>query len=188
MKIVSDIDECVVEYLQGFCDFYNDEVGGDLVVEHWDFKNFSFQKTLGISAVESDKIREEYMMSKYFDNMKFIDGAREGIEKLASKHDLVFVTNRPGNHKVKTRMCYDYNFPNRNFDIYFEDGCKLDRIVKLGADLIIEDSPSSLKYAEEGFRVLLFDRKWNRDVEHENIYRCENWGKIISVVDGFDNV
>lgn len=187
MKIVSDVDEVVVQYLQGFCDFYNSEVE-DIGLKHSDFETFSFADTLGISHDTSDRFRDEYMRSQFFDNMKLIPGAKEGLEILAKSNSVDFVTVRPNDHRVKTFDYFDRVLGVSNSNIYFEKGCKLDRLKKLGADVIIEDSSDSRRYAEEGFKVILYDRKWNRHLEHENIYRCKNWVEIVAAAEVIGNV
>jgi 5'(3')-deoxyribonucleotidase len=186
MKIACDIDEVVVEYLRGFCDWYNDLTGGNLV--HGDFNTFSFRDTLCVNTFESGVVRNGYAESDYFDRMDLVPGAREGIEILAGTHDVDFVTARPDSTRVKTLDYFRRVFPGRDFNIYFEHTCKIKKLEELEADLIIEDSADSQRYAGAGFNVALLDRKWNVGVSHPRIYRCADWSDILDVVEGLENV
>jgi len=187
MKIVCDIDECVVEYLEGFCKYYNNKNGDKIRVE--DFYEFDFFSVLArLSDNRGARLMSGYLNSSYFDNMNFIDGAREGIELLADSHGLSFVTARSEDHIEKTKDYFERHFPNRRFDIYFEPKGKMGRIEDLSPNLIIEDSIASVEYADEGFDVLLLDKKWNKNIEHDRIYRCRDWKDILDKVGVLKNV
>lgn len=186
MRIVSDIDECVVEYLRGFCDWHNDLTGSNL--RHEDFKTFSFRDTLGVNAFESGVVRDGYAESDYFDRMDLVPGAREGIEILAGRHDVDFVTARPESTRIKTFDYFGRVFPGYDFRVYFEHECKIKKLEDLGADLIIEDSADSQRYAEAGFKVALLDRRWNVGVSHPRIHRCGDWGDVLDLVRRLEDV
>jgi len=187
MRIVCDIDECVVGYLESFCKYYNNDNNEKIKVE--DFHEFDFFSVLArLSDDHGVQLMNNYLNSSYFDNMNFIKGAREGIELLADNHGLSFVTARPVNHTKKTKDYFEKHFPSRRFDVYFEPNGKIDRFECLNPDLIIEDSVASIEYADAGFGVLLLDKKWNRGVRHENIYRCGNWKEILDKIEDLKNV
>ena len=53
-------------------------------------------------------------------------------------------------------------------------GCK-----QFGVDLMIDDRPNVALYlAENGIKVLLFDARYNQNVEHKNIVRVDDWDDI----------
>ena len=48
---------------------------------------------------------------------------------------------------------------------------------------MIEDNPdNAMILAENGIKVILFDRLYNQNINHENIIRCRNWNEIWSVI------
>ena len=180
MKVAVDIDEVVVEYLRGFCDFYNKDK--DKKLKYEDFKFFSFEKVLGISERESDEVHREYTESKYFENIGLVDRAAWGVNKLAEDNDLVFITARPIRDREKTIDFLKKTFPEHSFDVYFEGVDKHVKCKELGVGVLIEDGFTSQRYAEKGVNIILLDKKWNKDCLHENIYRCFNWEEIVERV------
>jgi len=101
MKIAIDIDEVIVKYVNGLCDFYNSRKGNRKLI-YEDFDIYAIEKILGISKEEEDKIHKSYTESKYFDNIGLIDGAIGGVEKLAKDNEVVFITARPERDREKT--------------------------------------------------------------------------------------
>lgn len=56
---------------------------------------------------------------------------------------------------------------------------KLDGCLRFSVDLMIDDKPDIALYlAENGVKVLLFDTRYNQDIEHDNIIRVYNWNDI----------
>ena len=189
MKIAIDIDEVVARYVDCYCEYHN-EFGGNLRYEDW--KEFSFSQTLGISHEEAYDVRQNFLESECFDRMELIEGAKEGINFLAENYELVFITVRPKDHEKKTIDFFNKHFPGNDFEIIFAGaymgGKPKDEICRgLGINLIIEDCVGSQEYAENGMRVILFDKAWNREVEHENVVRCYNWKEILSEIRRMDN-
>ena len=80
-------------------------------------------------------------------------------------------------------------FLEKDYEIHFSgdiyEGRKLkDEICNdLNLDLIIEDSPYySKNCAEKGIKVLLLDKPWNQNCEHENIIRVNNWKEVLEKI------
>ena len=47
---------------------------------------------------------------------------------------------------------------------------------ELECHIFIEDNPSNaMQLANEGMKVLLIDTNYNKEIEHENIVRVNNW-------------
>jgi uncharacterized protein len=53
-----------------------------------------------------------------------------------------------------------------------------------GVSLFIEDLPQhALSIADAGINVLLIDKPYNQDCQHERIMRVRNWGEISKILD-----
>ena len=188
-KIAVDIDEVVAKYVDCYCEYHN-ELGGNL--RYGDWKVFSFSHTLGISLEESYEVRQNFLESDCFDRMGLIEGAKDGINSLAEKYEVVFITARPKDYELKTLNFLKKYFPDRNFQVIFTGDCieyksKQEICAELGIGLIIEDGAVSQEYAEAGMNVVLFDKAWNQDVEHEKVVRCYNWNEILREVNRLEN-
>ncbi len=49
-------------------------------------------------------------------------------------------------------------------------------------DLMIDDSPYNLRDLSKITRMICYDWPYNRDVNNENIYRCNNWDEIYEYI------
>ena len=57
---------------------------------------------------------------------------------------------------------------------------------KLKVDVMIEDKEEVALYlAEKGIQVLLFDAPYNKNVQHRNIRRVENWEEIYNILETY---
>ncbi|MGC9309225.1 MAG: 5' nucleotidase, NT5C type [Candidatus Nanoarchaeia archaeon] len=181
MKIGIDIDETIAQYLEGFCEFYNDYFNKNIDVNN--FEDFSFSKTMNINKQEAERLREMFLKSRYFDNIRLVEGARDAISKLNKKHELLFVTARPESHKQKTEEFFKKYFPTYKFAVFHTDFRNKYKILKArGVRLWIDDSCFAKDYAGKGINVLLLDKPWNKGIEHSNIKRVGNWEEILEVV------
>jgi len=64
---------------------------------------------------------------------------------------------------------------------------KLEVIMKLGLDTVIEDDPEmALKCDSKGIPIILFDAPYNRDVEGERIFRVNNWEQAYWTIRNMD--
>ena len=183
MKIGIDIDNTLVQMQAGFFDFYHKK---NKTCIPWIKGKYYLTDFLPILKDEENKMWDEYHDSEDFDNILLMPDAIEVINILKKKHELIFITDRPVGWKEKTLKFIKRKFPDDNFKIVFSKGtASKDKICKdLGISFMIDDHPiKTVNYAESGVRVLLFDRHWNKKVEHENIIRVKNWQEIKEVVE-----
>lgn len=194
MKIACDIDEVIVEWVRGYFKFV--ESKGVELVDYKDIFCFNLCEVLGIDKKWSYELADEFYFTGEFKELDLVDGALDGVRKLIDEYDLYFITARP---KIALRLTREFVFNNfrvlgdrviSSGDIFDSQGKSKDEICRdKGIDLIIEDNGEhSLNYAESGLRVLLLDKPWNRNFEHENIYRCYNWNDILVKVEELKNV
>jgi uncharacterized HAD superfamily protein len=193
MKIAIDIDEVVVGFVNKYMEFI--ETKGFRRVDFEDVISFDLGNLFGIDRDLDRELLNEFNKSRYFGEVEFIDGARDGVCFLRDNHDICFITARPVDVSKKTR-----DFIMNEFNILgdkvifsgdnFGGNKRKDEICKdLGIKLIIEDNGShSIVYAENGLKVLLLDKPWNRKFEHENIFRCFSWDDVLVKVEELRNV
>lgn len=69
---------------------------------------------------------------------------------------------------------------NLNYDnIYWSCDTKLYACQWVGVDCMIEDNPCNAKLlADNGVKVLLFEREYNKKLYHYNIKHCSSWKKV----------
>ena len=162
-----------------------------------DFFAYSFSKTLEIPPEDSYKLRDDYLNSDFFDKIQLIEGAEDGLKTLFDKHKIVFITSRPKNHLEKTKNFLKKYFPEENYSLIFsktydKDSSQIfdkdDYCIENGINVIVDDhNVLGYKYASKGLVVLLPDKPWNQELEHENIFRCKNWGEIVEKISEIEN-
>jgi len=193
MKIGVDIDEILAEFVKGYLELYNKKYGKNIKFE--DVFTYSLCEPLKISKQESIKLADEYYGSDDFDNIKLVQGAKEGIKKLNEQHKLIFVTARPNHTKEKTELFLKKILPDVDLDISHSNNLwskgllKSEVCINKKCDLLIEDTSSNaLDCADKGIKIILLDKPWNQGVEHENIIRVYNWGEILGEINKLNSV
>lgn len=121
------------------------------------------------------------------------ENASEIISKLKDDgHDLYEITARKFviTHNPLgwySRYLYEHWLKKHGFDfkdIFYcsesnapED--KLKGCLKYSAELMIEDKPDvALHLADNGIKILLFDARYNQNVNHDNIIRVYDWNDV----------
>jgi uncharacterized protein len=193
MKIAVDIDEVLRELVGGFCEYHNKIYGTNF--SYSDFKGYSISKTFGITSEESHRRLDDYCLSEDFQSVNLIPHTSEIIPILGNSHELVAITAAPAWMKDLNLEFFEKHFPGCFSDLlfsgeHFPDNCSKtkDEICKdLGIGIIIEDNVFAQGYAENGLKVLLLDKTWNQEVEHENIIRCTDWKEILGEIRGMES-
>jgi len=104
------------------------------------------------------------------------------IDKLSKLFNINIVTARNYSSATiteqwlnKNKLYYD--------NIYFHSGSKIDVCNWKNIKIMIEDKPdNAIILAQNGIKVLLFDRLYNQNVKHENVIRCKNWNQIYNTI------
>ena len=192
MKIAIDVDEVIVEFVDRYLEFVAEK--GLKKIRYEDVFSLNLWKVLEIKKELFIELLDKCDSVGYFDNVKFIKGAKESVNFLNKNHDIIFITSRSKKRVKKTRDFIFEEFSILGDRVFFSGdvvgkGKNKDEICKdLDIGLIIEDSGvDSLGYAKNGLKVLLLDKPWNRSVEHENVYRCGDWGEILERVEEVAN-
>ena len=67
-------------------------------------------------------------------------------------------------------------------EIIFSEEDKSSYIREKKIDIMIEDSPQNLKQLSKLTKMICYDWKYNKGIENENIYRCNNWHEIYAKI------
>ena len=185
MKIAIDLDDVLALSLENFIEFYNEK--SNKKISFKDFTGFSLNESIGMPLEEERKLLEDYDSSKYYDKIKPMPGAKEGIKELSKTQQIVILTSRPKKRENQTRewlkkyleyfgeilfIRHDYSGKSRTKG----EVCK-----EVNAELLIEDN---LDYARscvsEGIPVLLFNYPYNQEKgSNPKITRINSWKEIL---------
>ena len=190
MKIGVDLDEVLVKFSEGTFNYYNSIHGTDY--NNSQLKDYCLWKVWGGTKDDAIELVYDFYDSDLFDKIEAVEGAIEGINHLAQKHELSLITGRQFDFTEKTMKCIDKYFPGKFSEIYFmndysKDGGKSrkksDVCVELGVDLLIEDVTSYTEGCnEKGIEVMLLNYPWNQEYVPGAI-RVDSWKEIIEKIE-----
>jgi len=197
MRIAIDIDQTILDMLIPLIGYYNDKHGTYHKPE--DMKLFGLHHVWGCSEEESLKEIHNFYETEYFNQIKPISGAVEGVKELSEKHELFTITSRTIKYRDKTIGQLESYFPNKFTEVFFDnrelkDGTyqitrKIDICQKYQIDILIDDvvgnftGPNSTK-----IKGILIDTIWNEGELPENIERVYGWKGILAAVDDIINL
>lgn len=193
MKIGIDIDEVLVEFVEGYLEIYKFKFWKEFSKKN--LYSYNLWEPLGISKEESIQLAFDFYKSNKFDNIKLVKLAKESIYKLLENHEIIFITSRPELVREKTEDFLSRIFLDKKFKIVFSDdffgGNKKKSFfcIKLGIFIILEDNRDyALDCAKMGIKVILFDKPWNKDfIKHENIFKVNNWKEALAKIKEIEN-
>jgi len=195
MKIGIDIDEVVADFVAKFLEFHNLRTGRNF--QKNDIRTYNLWEA-GIllnSREEAVMAVRKFYDSKLYDEIELVDGAKEGLERLAEAHKLVLITARAGWAREKTEKFLERYFSRLKYEIVYSGdfypgnrGTKSEICNELGIRIYIEDNKDyALEIAEKGVIVFLFDRPWNQNhQEHSRVIRVKNWREILRRIKTID--
>lgn len=129
-----------------------------------------------------EKFNDKYIHS--YEEAEVIVGAKEVIDELYNHNNVYFVTARNSKLNDVTTKWLDKNGLS-NIEIYMlGSNHKIDKAKELNCDIFIEDNPmNAIQLAQGGIKVLLLDTNYNKDINHENIIRVNNWKEIKELIE-----
>ena len=191
MKIGLDVDDVMIDFVDGIIEFHNDRYGTDL--DRKNFTSYHFNEVWGGTMEEAIKKIDEFVGSPYFKNLVPVLDAVETIQRLYSRNSFHVITSRSKKLEEITKKCLTENFGNKFVSINFSknhytgwgEKTKSEICAMLGIDYHIEDS---LDYAKQivaetpKTKVLLLNSPWNQTTERLNpkIQRVRNWDGIFN--------
>lgn len=184
MKIGVDLDDVLAELLIKFTDFHNKKNSTNFKFEQ--ITHFGLWELWGITKDEMTLELEEFL-ENHSHTVEPILGSVEAIDELAKNHELLILTSRSESMKDRTIEWLNIHYPAKFQDFLFANHwlkakgkTKADLCRDFKIELVIEDSPLFAKeLAEQGFKVVLFDKLWNQGLEHNNIIRADSWSEIV---------
>jgi len=188
MLIGIDLDSVVADIMPPLIDYHNKNYGTSLVLS--DYKVFELGVTWRCSREEVLSRAFNFYRSSWFDTVKPVKGAIEGIEYLSRNCELHIITSRPNIIKEKTDKWIFKYFPKKFKTIHHTNQFskkggknKSEICQSLGIKMIIEDS---LAFAHDcsssDIKVLLMDMPWNQSKTlPKNITRVYGWKDIIDL-------
>ncbi|MEW6295221.1 MAG: hypothetical protein AB1467_02900 [Candidatus Diapherotrites archaeon] len=191
MLIAIDLDEVLAEFIESFIEFHNAVYGTKL--KRNQIKSYGLWEALGCSREEGINKVIEFHKTRYFKNIKPVEGAIEGVKKLGRKNELIVITSRQEDIYEDTKEWVSKYFPQSFSTIYFTSSYftkksfnKENSLIKsrlcseLNVGLLIEDSlDEATACSSEKTKVLLFDCPWNHSKKlPAGITRAHSWKEI----------
>lgn len=188
MRTRVDLDDLVFHFVQPLVQFHHKR-GGPLFSFESIF-SYRFDKVMGISKQEVIRLITDFYLSSHFDDLPLVDGALEGVEFLRREcnGDLGFLTSRYGLGKEKTPIqlirYFGEDHPPVSFAGHYNEPkiSKAEICVSEGVEVMFEDHGDwGLECAKRGVRTILFDKPWNKGIEHPNLVRVSGWEEGIEI-------
>jgi len=191
MKIGIDFDEVIAEFIDKLLEHYNGSSGKSLRKE--DFSSYNLWEMWGGTREEAIKIVDEFHDSPLFSEINPSERALEAIDALLKNNELFIITARPARFKTKTEEWLRKHLPDKNFhvvysgDFHKEQASTKAQICKeLGVTLMIEDSPhTALDCINNNIKVILFNKPWNKSLEHKEVVRVNNWEEALIEIEKY---
>ena len=146
MKICSDVDGVILNYIQGFIDFTR--------IEKIPYSHDPELYGVISNFPDNRKVRDQFYSGKYLSQLKFYDGSLEILNLLASKHELHLVSAlEPEQSKKRVENLKMLNYTTLQC---VGDARKEEIIVnKIKPDFMIEDRPELIEaFYNAGIRVI----------------------------------
>lgn len=194
MRIGIDIDDVLADTLPAFVRFNNEQFGGSWSLDH--FHTAHWEDVLGLTSEQMADRLEVFFDSPSFRSVGPAAEAQSALRELKGPHELHIVSARWDRIVDFTERWLDEHFPGFFNGIHFAANHYTSRANPLGnrrtkdqllaqheLEVLIEDS---LEYAERclanGFRVILFDRPWNRRGNDPRYHRVQGWREIPATI------
>lgn len=189
MKIALDLDDVLADFTSALMKFYHTKYGKKVSLQ--DIKIWDWRLYWGISREEAIRRVDEFHEGHSLTEVLPVGGAAESISYLLErKHSLYVITNRPirfntlAKSWIKSFLKTDAIPIIHAGDFHKHQAATKSEICReLGISLLIEDSgETALDCANQGIKVILFDKPWNSNFSHSNIFRVSGWTEAISKI------
>ncbi len=181
-KIGVDLDDTVLQFVDGLCRYTNRAFGATSVKEH--HTQWELHKTWGVSKDEATRWVRAFVESREHHEIDAVDGAKEALAHFAQHAEVVGITGRDDTCHSRIWHLLDRHFPELFSHVHFVGvgKNKVDTCVQLGIRFMVEDAAHHAEYiSEAGIRVYLMDRPWNRMLQaRRNIIRVFSWADVLA--------
>lgn len=190
MKIGIDIDDVIAEFRKGFLRYYKQKENFDAEKA---YSSYSVKRFFS-DAEKVDKEIDNFHYLPELEELDLVEGSKEIVNNLVEKHEVVFITSRPKEHKEPTKRFIKKYFPedlkiihseemDKTIDKNKEPVTKGDICEKESIDIMIEDNPRYAKdCAERGIFVFILEKPWNKGYSfenHRNVEKIKHWGEAL---------
>ena len=198
MRIGVDLDdvtaECAVPYLRKFAEEFG------ITLPEQDLGWHLLRTIEDVPDAEKDRFRIALYDGAFFSELEPYADCPGVLEALAAAgHQLYFVTARAERRRAVTETWlrekglmqhakavhlkpqgdFDPAAPRGRYDASSSARYKVRVAAQLGLEAFCEDDETIAEaLAASGVRVYLFDRVWNRGLEHPNIVRVSDWTAV----------
>jgi hypothetical protein len=184
-----DLDGVVADYVSGYVSFLFDEgiLGGLVSTEQY---TYNIAELYGLDKRIEEKAKRVFQEEGGFAALPCFAGAKDTLIKAKSKgYKIVIITARP---YLEVKRIYADTMAwleaeGIPYDAIYWGKDKADIVFRYLHPAVpvyfIEDRDKhAIELANEGIRVLLMDKPYNRGVEHSNITRVDGWDGVACVL------
>jgi len=168
MKIGIDFDDVIVDLVSRWLELYNKDWNDDLTnleINDWDISRF-------VKPVCGDKIYDYLDRPELYDNISFIPGAIETIQKLKSENHEIFVITSY-DHPSKYIILKNNNIvDDKNHYIVTDEKWLCD------IDVLLDDNLSICMKCDKRIKSFVFDRPHNRNKFANKQARVFSWNEF----------
>ena len=190
-NIYVDIDDTIAEHTLFFIKFFQDKYNINLNKEELSLHDYS--QILNSRLNLKKDLFNEFHNSSFFQQITPMQDSKKVIKNLSALNKIFVISARPYYLTKITHSWISKHFLNCFSDVFLVNQYprnnekkgpdKLGVCKKLNCSVAIEDDPeTSLKIANSGIKVLLFDQPWNKKINQENITRVNNWKEIYNIL------
>ena len=183
LRIAVDFDGVLFDHVPYVLRGFRDRLGIDLAAEgfrHWDYYQYQAVKDADLPPSQIQRVLRDIETDLKLHREAPRDklAARVMAEWMAAGHHVDIVTARSKVAEKATRaFLTEHSIPH--------DGLVMERCLKTGWDILIDDAPhNALLAAADGTLALLMDHPYNRDVPtHTNPVRVRDWQEVAERVE-----
>jgi uncharacterized HAD superfamily protein len=182
-----DFDDVIFHCDLALQDFHNARYGTNYTAGERD--TFSLEHVWNCSNEEVRRRLDEFTESEFHERAPIVSGAKEALEKLNYRYDVVIVTGRVESARPATEKWLERNLLGLYTEIHFANHVygmrteaqrtKSEILQELGINVFVEDAPH---FADEitaaGITLFLFDTPWNRAETPPGSIRVYSWEDV----------
>ena len=184
--IAVDFDDVVSNFNVSFSAFHNREFGTK--VKFSDIHNYQLGLVYGVDETVIMK-RIMHFCHHYHDELRLIDGVKEGLISLNEQFDLQIVTSRKDTLRVITENWISQYLPHVFSAVHFTGSFGDQEIThtnskstvckEIGAVVLIEDAlHHALEASDNDVPTILVDNPWNQGGLPDQVTRVRDWSEI----------
>lgn len=180
-----DLDCVIFDTIQTIVNLYNDDYSnydGFEWINYKDVRSWDFKEC---SCASAEMIDMYFLQKRFFDNLFYIDGAIETLNKLKNKYLICFVSSGRKPNLLQKEIWKNRNFPYCKFIGVDLDIYKDKSHVDMSDGIFIDDLSLNLK-TSNAYLKILFGQSFDWNAEWNGI-RCQTWDEVLDVINDLEN-